>query len=82
MHNVEKYLRPKHLKKLLDSWLADARSSPDATLQSIKVDKTKSPNGKEWMHVWVEEDGMVEPCLRLVNDTERKTKRKIVKRNT
>ena len=74
VHNVEKYLRPKNLKKLLDSWLADAQSSSDSAIQSIKIDKTKSPNGKEWMHVWVEDDGMVEPFLRLINDTERKTK--------
>ena len=74
VHNVEKYLRPKNLKKLLDSWLADAQSSSDASMRSIKIDKTRSPNGKEWMHVWVEEDGMVEPFLRLINDTERKTK--------
>ena len=74
VHNVEKYLRPKNLKKLLDSWLADAQSSSDAAIKSIKIDKTKSPNGKEWMHVWVEDDGMVEPFLRLINDTERKTK--------
>jgi len=74
VHNVEKYLRPKNLKKLLDSWLADAQSSSDAAIRSIKVDKTKSPNGKEWMHVWVEEDNMVEPFLHLINDTERTTK--------
>ena len=74
VYNVEKYLRPKHLKRLLDSWLADARASPDAAVRSVRIDKTKSPHGKEWMQVWLEEDGMVEPFLRLVNDAERKSK--------
>ena len=46
VHNVEKYLRPKNLKKLLDSWLADARASSDAAIRSVRIDKTKSPNGK------------------------------------
>ena len=74
VYNVEKYLRPKQLKRLLDSWSADARTSPDAAVRSVRIDKTKSPNGKEWMHVWLEEDGMVEPFIRLVNDAERKSK--------
>ncbi len=74
VYNVEKYLRPKQLKRLLDSWLADARTSPDAAVRSVRIDKTKSPNKCEWMHVWLEEDGMVEPFLRLVNDAERKSK--------
>mmetsp|Transcript_13134 Transcript_13134/g.28507 ORF Transcript_13134/g.28507 Transcript_13134/m.28507 type:complete len:757 (+) Transcript_13134:45-2315(+) len=74
IHNVDKYIRPKQLEKLVASWIAEAEASPDAAIQGIKIDKTKKPQNKGWMHLWVEEESMVQPFLCLINDTNRVNK--------
>ena len=74
IHNVEKFLRQKQTDKLLNGWKAEIAASEDDEVRSIKIEKTRKANKLTWIHVWVEDDRMVEPFLRWFNGKERKNK--------
>ena len=76
VHYVEKFMKPRQVKALVDGWLTDAGAEGQPPeVRSIDIEATRKPPRHPWLQVTVKEEGMVEPFLRLINGTPRRNKK-------
>jgi hypothetical protein len=62
VHNVLKYIRAKEVEKLTSSWLKGHESL------GIVVTKSKKPPKENWAKLTLQEESMVEPFIKLINE--------------
>ncbi len=66
VYNVDKFLKPNPLKKLIHKWTSGT---------DIKVEKTKKPPKNNWVVLTLESESMVEEFMKILNDGTHKNKR-------
>lgn len=66
IYNVDKFLKPKAIEKLVQSWTKNT---------DILVDRKKKPPRNNWIVLTMKEESMVENMMNIINDGKHKNKK-------
>ena len=66
IYNIDKFMKAKHVDRLIQSWIKDT---------NIKVTKTKKPPKNNWVVLTLDHGDMVDTLMLIVNDGTHKNKK-------
>lgn len=72
VYNIDKFLKPKPLSKLLTNWVDTCK---EQTNHTIKIAKTKKPPNNTWVVITLDDESMVEPLMNTINNGNYKNKK-------